>query len=314
VSRDLNLSTRAIVAAPVVDADTCIVCGGRSFESMFANGTPVASRKDSGAYRITYSPRDLVRAIVRCRDCGLGMLPMALRGDTTSAYVDAEDPAYIEQADERIRNAHRLLSLVPSGGRLLDVGCACGFLLVAARERGFIVQGVEPSAWAANYARRQFALDVWQGALEDAPLEAVSYAVVVLADAIEHLTNPRQVVAKLHRLLAPGGRLVILTPDLGSRVARLAGAQWWGLLDDHYHYFDRRTLRRLLEAEGFAVERLTSFGREFPLSHWLSKLSQYNAALERTTAALARALRVDRLRIPINLGDQMACIARKPAK
>jgi SAM-dependent methyltransferase len=313
VSRDLNLSTRAVVAAPVPD-DVCIVCGGHSFAPMFSNGVPAAIRKDSGAYRITHSPRDLVRAIVRCRDCGLGMLPVALRGDTASAYVDAEDPAYIRQTDERIRNAHRLLSLVPSGGRLLDVGCACGFLLVAARERGFIVQGVEPSAWAANYARRQFGLDVWQGALEEAPLEAASYAVVVLADAIEHLTNPRQVVTKLHRLLAPGGRLVMLTPDLGSLVARLAGAQWWGLLDDHYHYFDRRTLRRLLEAEGFMVERVTAFGREFPLSHWLSKLSQYNAALERTTAALARTLRIDRLRVPINLGDQMACIAQKPAK
>lgn len=295
--------------------DRCLVCGGDSFAPMFGDGAGApAERKDStapGAYRITHSPRELVRAIVRCRECGLGMLPSYLRDSAAVAYAQGEDPSYVRTAPERIANAHRLLRLVPSGGCLLDVGCACGFLLVAARERGFDVRGVEPSAWATAYARREFGLDVWHGSLEEAPLEPSSFDVVVLADAIEHLGDPRAALQKLYRLLKPGGRLLLLTPDLGSLMARVAGAHWWGLLDDHYHYFDRRTLRRLLEDEGFTVERVAALGREFPLQHWVYKLSQYSPRLHRAVEVLLRALRLDRRRITINLGDQMACVAQK---
>ncbi|MFQ5667571.1 MAG: class I SAM-dependent methyltransferase [Candidatus Binatia bacterium] len=242
------------------------------------------------------------------------MLPAHLRSHTAAAYAAGEDPAYLQQAEERIENAHQLLRLAPGGGRLLDVGCACGFLLVAARARGFTARGVEPSAWAAAYAREHFKLDVWHGTLEAAPLEPQTYDVVVLADAIEHLHHPRRALAKIYQLLKPAGHLLILTPDLGSLAARVAGVYWWGLLDDHYHYFDRRTLRCLLEAEGFVVERITALGRVFPLEHWVYKLSQYSPRLHRGVQALLRTLRLERLRLTVNLGDQMACVAQKPAK
>jgi 2-polyprenyl-3-methyl-5-hydroxy-6-metoxy-1,4-benzoquinol methylase len=298
-------------AAP--SAARCTICGGERFSPAFGNGTvPVAGTGQKEVYRITHSHRDLVRSVVRCCGCGLGVLPAALRTVTANTYAESEDPSYLNQAEERIYNAGRLLQLLPAGGRLLDVGCACGFLLVAARRRGFTVQGVEPSLWAADYAQRHFGLPVWQVSLKDAPFEPGSFEAVVLADTIEHLDDPRAAVAIAHRLLVSGGHVLLLTPDFGSLVARLAGPHWWGLLDDHYYYFTRSTLRHLLESEGFVVERIAAFGRVFALSHWLTKLSQYSTRVHRGAQTLTRAMRIDRLRLPLNLGDQMACIARKP--
>src|SRR5262249_22506677 len=158
-------------------------------------------------------------------------------------------------------NAHRLLDLVPRGGRLLELGCACGFLLLAARERGFSAEGVEMSAWASTQARERYGLDVRTGHVEGLALPTDSYDVVVLADVIEHLHDPRRTLRHVHRVLRPGGRLLLLTPDIGSLTARLMGPRWWGLLDDHYFYFSRRTLRRLLVDEGFAIERISALGR-----------------------------------------------------
>ncbi len=292
---------------------TCPVCAGSDFAPLFRSyrTVPEPAPVTSDPYHVTYSSRRLIRLIVCCRGCGLGILPGPSRGDVTATYADGADAMYVLQAEERIRNAHRLLRLVPRGGRLLDVGCACGFLLVAARERGFSVQGVELSAWAAEYARREFGLSVWQGSLEDAPLEPGTWDVVVMADVIEHLDDPRAALAKIHQLLVPGGRVLILTPDLGSLAARVAGAHWWGLLDDHYHYFTRSALRRLLETEGFAVQRVVALDREFSVGYWVYKLSQYSPRLQRAGAALTRMLHLYRLRVPVNLGDQMACIAQK---
>jgi 2-polyprenyl-3-methyl-5-hydroxy-6-metoxy-1,4-benzoquinol methylase len=287
-----------------------MLCGGQRFVSHFGGGgralpmSPVSER-----YRITHSERRLVHAIVRCVDCGLVSLP--LQYAPPIAYEDAADPYYLEQAPQRVVNAHRLLSLIPAGGRLLEIGCACGFLLVAARERGFTVQGVEMSAWASTYARETYGLDVKTGCLETLNLPAASVDAVVMADVVEHLTDPRTTVQHIHRVLRPGGRLLLLTPDAGSVMARLFGPRWWGLLDDHYFYFSRQTLQRFLEREGFALERIGALGRVFPLSHWVFKLAPYSRALHAAVARAARAARVDGLQISINLGDQMACVARK---
>lgn len=292
------------------EAQPCVLCGGVSFTRQFPGARALAN--GTGAhepYRITHSERRLLHAIVRCTACGLVTLPRA--ESTPANYEDAEDPYYVEQAEERVENAGRLLDLVPSRGRLLEIGSACGFLLLAARARGFAVSGVEMSEWASDYARREYDLDVKTGRLEELALPSDFYDVVVMADTIEHLTDPRRTLEEVRRVLAPGGRLLVLTPDIGSAMARIAGQRWWGLLDDHYFYFSRQTLGRLLESEGFGVERIVARGREFRLAHWVFKLKQYNGALHGAAMGVARALGIDAMRVPINLGDQMACVARK---
>jgi 2-polyprenyl-3-methyl-5-hydroxy-6-metoxy-1,4-benzoquinol methylase len=296
--------------APVAEPATCLLCGSaRRVPHFRGDASPQPVSPVSERYRITHSERRLVHRIVRCLDCGLVTLPI----DETPpvSYEEAADPYYLQQAPERIANAHRLLSLLPSAGRLLEIGCACGFLLVAARERGFAVQGVEMSAWASAYARDTYGLAVHTGTLEAARLPADSVDAVVLADVIEHLFDPRATLAEIHRVLTPGGRLLLLTPDIGSAVARAAGARWWGLLDDHYVYFSRATLGRLLAEEGFAVERSGSLGRAFPLGHWVFKLAPYSRILHDLAARAVRAAGAEQWQISLNFGDQMACVAQK---
>ena len=305
----MSATSESRVTTAAAEAPTCMLCGGQRWVPYFGGSAGAPASTPSEPYRITHSQRRLVRAIVRCAECGLVSLPLQCAPPTT--YEDAADPYYLEQAAQRIANAHRLLALIPAGGRLLEIGCACGFLLVAARERGFAAQGVEMSAWASAHARDAYGLDVKTGRLETATLPAASFDAVVMADVIEHLTDPRSTLQAIHRVLRPGGRLLVLTPDVGSLVARMAGTRWWGLLDDHYFYYSRPTLRRFLGSEGFAVERISALGRVFPLAHWAFKLEPYSPRLHAAVAGTMRALRVDGRQISINLGDQMACVARK---
>jgi SAM-dependent methyltransferase len=293
--------------------DPCLICGGTRFVRRFPRSpAPAVEKTPHEPYRITHSERRLVGGIERCADCGMEFLPLDYL--PSASYSDAADPYYLEQEGERVLNAHRLLEHVPSGGRLLEIGCAVGFLLRAAQERGFEATGVEMSEWASGIARDQFGLDVRCGTLEAAELESDSFDVVVLADVIEHLTDPRRTLREIRRVLKPGGRLLLLTPDAGSTVAKLFGTSWWGLLDDHYFYFSKETLRRFLESEGFSIEVLKAQGREFPLKHWLSKVAQYNEVAHRVVSAAARAVGVADRRVSINLGDMMACVARKESR
>ena len=289
-------------------SDPCLICGGTSFVPQFSSVPAPERDPNAEPYRITHSERRFVGAIERCTECGMVALPLDY---VPGSYSDAADPYYLEQEEERIANSHGLLEYIPSGGRLLEIGCAVGFLLRAARERGFDAVGVEMSEWASAYARDELGLDVVTGRLEDVAFDADSFDVVVMADVIEHLTDPRATLREIRRVLKPGGQLLLLTPDAGSIVARAAGARWWGLLDDHYFYFSRTNLRRFLESEDFVVDTLKSHGRRFPVLHWISKLKQYNEVAHRIVAGVIRTLGFGEFRLNVNLGDMMACVARK---
>lgn len=293
---------------------TCLICGSGDFVPMFTSRGGKAPRRSSVTYRITQSSRHLIDTIERCARCGLGTMPPYVRSAVN--YEQGADELFAQQAAIRIRNGERLLRLLPppaAGATLLDIGSAYGFLLEAARRRGYRPTGLEPSRHAADHARRTYGAEVVHGDVESAQLAAGSFDVVTMVDVIEHLGNPAAAMIQIHRWLRPGGQLLILTPDLDSAMARLLGRYWWGFLDDHIFYFSRRTLRLLLEANGFSVRRVRSFGRSFPAHHWVYKLSQYHDFLYRAVDRVIRGIGLGDAEIPLNLLDQMACIATREA-
>ena len=146
-------------------------------------------------------------------------------------------------------------------GRLLEVGCAGGWLLKHAIERGWQAQGVELSKVAADHARSLW-LDVHHGDLMSAHLPAASFNLVYMGDVLEHVPNCRTVVSECARLLEPGGLLYLRGPVTTNSLARslaLAVCRSTGrtitLREPPYHLweFTPRTLARLFEACGFEV-------------------------------------------------------------
>jgi len=88
---------------------------------------------------------------------------------------------------------------------------------------------------------------------------------VVTFHVIEHVLEPRQLLAEVNRTLKKRGLLAIKTPNVDSRLARLTGP-FWGLMNPPFHinYFTPRTLRAFLEDTGFSVESIsTRFSPEY---------------------------------------------------
>ena len=74
--------------------------------------------------------------------------------------------------------------------RLLEIGCWVGFLLAEAQAQGLAAEGIEPSDFAAAYAREQHGLVVQHASLAEAELDEGAFAAIVMADVIEHLIDP----------------------------------------------------------------------------------------------------------------------------
>jgi 2-polyprenyl-3-methyl-5-hydroxy-6-metoxy-1,4-benzoquinol methylase len=198
---------------------------------------------------------------VRCLVCGLVYVSPRERAGPVSDY---EGEAYgfarshladlcVDGRPHPARVLDELEGVPP--GRLLDVGCATGEFLLAARERGWEAVGVEVSPYAAAAARRR-GLQVHSGTLADVPSPATTFDVVTLLDVVEHLEDPLGALRAIHRLLRPGGLVVVETPNWRS-IYRVLLRGRWAAFQPRFHlmFFEERTLRRALETSGFRTLR-----------------------------------------------------------
>ena len=138
-------------------------------------------------------------------------------------------------------------------GRLLDIGTAAGAFVAAAVRRGWDAEGCEPNRWLGEWGARHYGIRIRQGSVFVQDYAPASFDVVTLWDVIEHTPDPRAVLDRCRELLKPGGLLIVNYPDIGSWIARALGRRWLFLTSVHLWYFDRTTIRRLMESGGFDV-------------------------------------------------------------
>jgi 2-polyprenyl-3-methyl-5-hydroxy-6-metoxy-1,4-benzoquinol methylase len=133
------------------------------------------------------------------------------------------DATHYVHFNDRPLGGHRLmLGMIPSGGRVLDVGCSGGYLAERLVARGSTVVGIELDPDAAAHARK-FCAEVLVGDVEQIELafEPASFDTIVCGDLIEHLRRPEHLLARVRPLLRPGGRLVLTTPNVANWTIRL---------------------------------------------------------------------------------------------
>jgi 2-polyprenyl-3-methyl-5-hydroxy-6-metoxy-1,4-benzoquinol methylase len=136
-------------------------------------------------------------------------------------------------------------------GRLLDVGCGSGEWLMTMRQLGWQVEGIDFDSNAISVAKEN-GLEAGIGSLEQQKFPASRFDAVTLNHVIEHVPDPVLTLTECCRILRPGGRLVLCTPNGASLGHRLFKKNWRGLEPPrHLHIFSTATAVRLLELSGF---------------------------------------------------------------
>lgn len=144
----------------------------------------------------------------------------------------------------------RLLRTVV-GGELLDVGCGDGRWLKAMQNVGWNTRGVDFDAKAVSVAR-SIGLDVQCGDLEGQRYADAEFDAITLNHVIEHIPDPEKALSECHRVLKPGGHLVIFTPNASSLSHLVFGDAWRGLEPPrHLQVFSPPSLKRMLNTAGF---------------------------------------------------------------
>jgi SAM-dependent methyltransferase len=144
---------------------------------------------------------------------------------------------------------------------ILDVGCGSGSNSLALAAKGHKVRGVDISEEGiARYRSHGF-----EGHVTD--LESgidypdATFDLAFCSEVIEHMTSPEILAAEMFRVLKPGGRLVLSTPNSAFWLYRALGMIGFTVSElqhpKHFQFFSRRSLLKLLRKPGFAPLLLT---------------------------------------------------------
>lgn len=235
-----------------------------------------ASSLSKDHIKITDNDYGKIWDLSRCDNCAyIFANPCPSPEFIQSLYGETADPAYQEEAQGRSKNFIRILKSLdkihPERGILFDVGAATGILLDISRERGWQVEGIEPSTWAIGVARDKYHLEIREGVFEKADLQEEHYTVVTMVDFIEHTPHPLEAISIAQKILLPGGTLCLVTPDINSIAAKITGQKWWHYRPGHLGYFSKKSLDFLLQKTGFRIVKLRKYSWTFSLHYLLSR-------------------------------------------
>lgn len=277
--------------------ERCIVCGAEPGEGFYAGGV----------------------ALRRCGHCGLAWRrEFPDTAELSALYGDDYFERWGIDAPERLGEVRKMKEATyrpffeeirrhRADGRLLDLGCALGFLLGVAGESGFDPHGLDLNDAAISEARREFADRVHAGTLDDSAFTGIDFDVVTMIDVFEHVPDPRALLRAVAARVAPGGIVAAVLPDTGSRIARLLGRHWPHYNAEHLFYWSRACLQRFLESEGWRVLTLRGGVRKTFSARYLGQYARHLGQPLLPALAFFGGLR---LRIPTG---EMLVIATPPA-
>jgi len=224
--------------------------------------------------------------IVECAVCQMRFVsPMPTAEEITAHYQKSEyfagedEQGYLSYADMKqallphFRRRLQTIETQPSQhGKLLDFGCAAGYFLEEAQQRGWTISGVELSQDMARNAEQLLHVSIYTAL---AALPDRDFDTITLWEVIEHLPDPIATLRQLGERLRPGGVLMLSTPNNGHWQALRAKEQWGSYRPpSHLQYFTRDTLTDALRRAGFEHIGVNGTAPLPPLPAWLSRASK----------------------------------------
>jgi 2-polyprenyl-3-methyl-5-hydroxy-6-metoxy-1,4-benzoquinol methylase len=225
----------------------CIVCGSRD--------AGVLWEKDGFSYNI-------------CPDCGLVYLnPQPSSGELENFYNNSYRVNIRRYLGRKKKwfEIIKMLGKYSNGKDMLEIGCSYGLFLKIAKDRGFNVKGIEISHDAADYARKNYGIDVESGDLNQAMGRIENnFDFICMWHTIEHLKKPDDTLFRVRRLLKDDGILVLTTPNFKSLPARKMGMFWeWVNPPKHLFLFSMETISGLLKKQGYEVVKIFTRGGDY---------------------------------------------------
>lgn len=196
--------------------------------------------------------------IVECSSCHLLYTIPRPAPDKMSAYYQSD--AYLSHQENKsglvpklyesvksinIRHKLQLATQGMTAGKILDIGCGVGDFLLAAKNKGWDITGIEPSQQAKTIANHRLGIMPLDPS-DIVNLDGFSFDVITMWHVLEHVDDLLEQASQIARLLKPNGRLIIAVPNYQSYDAAYYKDKWaaWDV-PRHVSHFNQDILCRI---------------------------------------------------------------------
>ncbi len=270
-------------------------------------------------FQITDSRYGVTLTLYKCESCSFIFADATEIERLTEFYAGMVDTGYEEGTENRAAQMRSLLQLGvaahPKALTLLDIGAGSGLLVAEAGRRGLQATGVEPSRYLVDSARRTSGVELLHGSFPHPQLSGRRFDLVYLVDVIEHVADPVALLASCAQALAPGGVLVLVTPDVSSIAARILGRRWWHFRLAHVGYFNDHSMNEAARRAGLMIRSSRRAGWVFPVRYLAERVAVYLPVgpLNRAAQKFGPLRRLYDHMIPVNLHDSSTFTMTRPA-
>lgn len=260
--------------------------------------------------------------LIKCKSCKLAYIetPFSAEEIYQNDYFKEYD-TYVEhtliggEGEERF--IHYLKDINSKGyysGKILEIGCAYGYLLKVFEKEGWITYGLDVSSHAIKVAKENTDAKLLVLNVEDENIPSPNnfFDVIIMIDVLEHIKKTGKVIKEIHRTLKPGGLLYMKTfnyDGLGRRVQQ----DKWSIIapPQHCTFYSVNSIKTHLKNSGFSKIDIITNGFTLRLSNdELRDREKKNKLKKSALFRLIFKLASFPLKL-FNLGDYMTVFARK---
>lgn len=257
-------------------ANPCCICGSNESKVIFP-----ACMDNSSQTTYAFSARrkrDIQHfQIVRCGNCGLVRSDPILSYEKTLNLYRNSQFLYEKESEFAASKYFSLLKIVlarlTNDSQILEVGCGDGALLYQLFRAGYHnVQGVEPSHQAVSKSNGLIASLIKEQPFDPSLYHPESFSLIAGFHLLDHLHNPNTFVSDAHKLLTNKGFLFVACHNERALSARILKEQSPIYDVEHTFLFDKASLAKLLESNGFEILTLKSYWNTYPFEYWTRML------------------------------------------
>lgn len=216
-----------------------------------------------------------------------------------SFFASYSTDSFYEIQKFKENNFHSLLKNCFStleGLKILDIGCAAGFLLNTASVLGASeLYGVDVSKWAICKAKKilpegNYFCGSLSEAIKTGFLKEERFDIVIGTDVIEHIIGPKDFIKDVLRLLKIEGKAVFTTPDTGSLLHKILGYSWFHYQKEHVSFISSKAFGILANELGFKIKKIAPLKKALPLKYVFSILKYHTTGITKTVGSIGMVI------------------------